>query len=75
VQHRSPRSLLIAAAGTAASLQVNSETDFVARNEVFQGLVSSAAAAALGVTALRPGSAAELEAAALAAARLPGGAT
>lgn len=68
------RHIFIAAAA-AVPLQVNSETDFVARNEQFQGLVASAAAAALGVTALRPGSAAELEAAALAAARMPGGAT
>ena len=33
---------------TAAMVEVNSETDFVARNEVFQGLVSSAAASILG---------------------------
>lgn len=59
----------------AAPFQVNSETDFVARNEQFQGLVTSAAAAALGVSALRQGSAVELDAGALAAARMPGGST
>ena len=35
------------AASAAAVVEVNSETDFVARNELFQGLVGRAAAAAL----------------------------
>ena len=54
-------------------LQINSETDFVARNDQFRSLVSSAAAAALGVTALRPGGGAELEEAALQAAQTADG--
>lgn len=53
--------------------QVNSETDFVARNDQFRSLVSSAAAAALGVTALRPGGGAELDDGALRAAPLADG--
>ncbi len=57
----------------SSCLQINSETDFVARNDQFRSLVSSAAAAALGVTALRPGSSAELEEAALGAAQLADG--
>ncbi|KAI7839700.1 hypothetical protein COHA_006507 [Chlorella ohadii] len=59
--------------GAAAVVEINSETDFVARNDQFRSLVSSAAAAALGVTALRPGSSAELEEAALGAAQLADG--
>jgi hypothetical protein len=56
-----------------ACLQINSETDFVARNEQFHSLVGSAAAAALGVTSLRPGSSSELEGEALKAAKLADG--
>ena len=56
-----------------ACLQINSETDFVARNEQFHGLVGSAAAAALGVTAMRPGSSSELEGEALKGAKLADG--
>ena len=57
----------------SACLQINSETDFVARNEQFHGLVGSAAAAALGVTSLRPGSSSELEGEALKGAKLADG--
>ena len=56
-----------------ACLQINSETDFVARNEQFHSLVGSAAAAALGVTSLRPGSSSELEGEALKGAKLADG--
>ena len=55
-----------------ACLQINSETDFVSRNEQFQQLVGSAAAAALSVTATKPGSS-ELEFEALQAAQLATG--
>lgn len=55
--------------------QINSETDFVARNDQFRSLVSSAAAAALGVTALRPGGGAELDGSALRGCTLPDGTT
>ncbi|PSC75347.1 elongation factor Ts [Micractinium conductrix] len=61
--------------GVAAVVEINSETDFVARNEQFRSLVGSAAAAALGVDALREGSAAELADAALRGAAMPDGGT
>eukprot|EP00887_Chlorella_sp_A99_P000456 scaffold17.g456.t1 len=60
--------------GAAAVVEINSETDFVSRNDQFQALVGSAAAAALQVTATRPGSH-ELELEALQAARMPQGAS
>lgn len=56
-------------------MQINSETDFVARNSQFRALVGSAAAAALAVSAPRPGCAAELDGEVLRAARMPGGGT
>ncbi|KAL4860237.1 Elongation factor Ts [Chlorella vulgaris] len=61
--------------GAAAVVEVNSETDFVARNDQFRALVGAAAAAALDVTALRAGQGCELEQAALQAASMPGGGT
>ncbi|KAL4434430.1 hypothetical protein ABPG75_000871 [Micractinium tetrahymenae] len=59
--------------GAAAVVEINSETDFVARNDQFRSLVGCAAAAALGVAALRPGSSSELAEDALAAAAMPDG--
>ena len=47
----------------------------MARNDQFRSLVSTAAAAALGVTALRPGGGAELDGGALGAAQLADGTT
>jgi elongation factor Ts len=57
------------------SAQINSETDFVARNDQFLRLVSDAASAALALGKARgPAAAADLDVAALSAAHLPGGA-
>ena len=53
--------------------QINSETDFVARNDQFRALVGSAAAAALAVPP--PPGGAQLEDAALRGARLADGST
>ncbi|EFN51349.1 hypothetical protein CHLNCDRAFT_37444 [Chlorella variabilis] len=61
--------------GVVAVVEINSETDFVARNSQFRALVGSAAAAALAVSAPRPGCAAELDGEVLRAARMPGGGT
>jgi elongation factor Ts len=43
---------VVVAGGTGAVVEVNSETDFVSRNENFQAMVGASARAALGVSSL-----------------------
>ena len=64
----------------AAVIEINSETDFVSRNEQFQQLVSAAAAAVVKMPVTecnppQPGSAAEVPTAALEAVKMSGGGT
>lgn len=54
-------------------MQINSETDFVARNDQFRGLVGSVAAAALQLPAATVGEGCAVELQALKDAQLPDG--